>query len=220
MRGPLTEMFSHHLKLVERFSKESRILDVGCSTGFFLEIAESNNWDAYGVEVSEYASHYAREELGLNVFTGTVKEASFSDEFFDVVTMWDVLEHLADPASDLVEINRILKRGGLVFVTTPNISSLAARLTGKKWFGFAKVREHTFYFCPSTLTKMLQKAVFEVLKIETSPLSCSLRFLVSKLEPYSKVVHRTLKCVIDKTGVSDRSINFRLIDILAIARRS
>ena len=93
--------------------KQPRVLDIGCATGLFLEVARADGWQTWGVELSSWAAKRAQSK-GLTVHEGTLEEASYPDSFFTVVTMWDVIEHLADPVKTLAEVHRIMSPGGLL----------------------------------------------------------------------------------------------------------
>ncbi len=186
------------LKTIKQFSKKGRILDVGCAYGFFLEVAEEEGWEGYGVEISEYAARYAKEELGLKVSLGELKEVRYPSEYFEVVTLWDVIEHLPDPLGELKEINRILRKGGIVALSTPAIDSLFAKLSGKRWIGFQCPWEHIYYFSRSTISKLLEKAGFEVVRIGTIGRICDLRYIADRFKLYSSFISRQLEAMIDK----------------------
>ena len=166
-----------------------RLLDVGCYIGVLLEIAQERGWEAWGVEPSRWAVEEARRK-GLRVKAGTLKEADFADEFFDVVTMWDVIEHLTDPMGELREVHRILKIGGIVCIHTMNIESLFAKLMGPRWPWLMEM--HLYYFSPRTLTKMLEKAGFQVIRSINQGRFLRLGYLISRLEPYNKAISRVL----------------------------
>ena len=85
------------VKRISKFKGKGRFLDIGCSAGFILEAARERGFDPYGVEISPHALRYAREELKLEVFDGYLEDAHFADGFFDVVTMYNLLEHVLDP---------------------------------------------------------------------------------------------------------------------------
>ena len=141
-------------RYVTRYKRAGRLLDMGCATGIFLQgIRNCGNWEPYGVEINEHAAHIAQEH-GLDVRLGTLEQAGFADEFFDVVTLWDVLEHLHDPAGSLREIYRILKPDGLVVIRVPNASSWDSRLFGRYWAGLDSPR-HLYVFTPVTLNALL-----------------------------------------------------------------
>ncbi|NCO32257.1 MAG: hypothetical protein AUJ92_19695 [Armatimonadetes bacterium CG2_30_59_28] len=115
-------VFTEGLRRICRYQSEGKLLDVGCSLGIFLEGARAEGFECHGVEVSEPAARFAGDRLRLNVFQGTLHEARYPCEFFDVVTLWDVLEHVPDPRSILREIRRILKPRGLAVVRVPNVN--------------------------------------------------------------------------------------------------
>lgn len=222
-RAPLTRMFRAHLAQIERRRRPGRILDVGCALGFFLALARDHGWQACGVDVSAYAARLAREDLGLDVMTGTLEEMRKRrpgvDGSFDVVTMWGLVEHLSDPLSDLQQARAVLTDGGLLFLTVPNAGSVTARLLGKRWYGFRKVKEHFFFFSPDTMSKMLAKAGFEVIEVRRAILSFSVGFFVDKLEQYSRVLQRVLDWILSTARLRQKTFNFRFLDMLVVARK-
>jgi 2-polyprenyl-3-methyl-5-hydroxy-6-metoxy-1,4-benzoquinol methylase len=139
-----------------------RILDVGCATGEYLRMmVRVGPWEAHGTEVSPGAAAHAREVHGLDVCTGELADARFPDSHFDVVTIWDVLEHVHDPTNTLAEIHRILRPSGLAVVRVPDGSSWDARLFGRYWVGLDAPR-HTYVFSAETLSAFLQTTGFEI----------------------------------------------------------
>ncbi len=138
-----------------------RLLDVGCATGEFLALAREQGWQAQGVELSPAAARAARDRHGLEVFTGDLAGAAFADASFDAVTMWDVLEHVADPRAELAEVRRILKYDGVFIVELPNLRSFDAALFGPYWIGLDMPR-HFHVFPASTLAVLLQESGFRI----------------------------------------------------------
>ena len=122
-----------------------KVLDVGCGRGWMLWFMKQDGWEAYGTELSETSATFARETLGLNVQTKNVLDCLFDDESFDVVTLWHVLEHLNDPMPVLKEVQRVLKKDGVLIVEVPNFGGMQARLFGNKWFQLDSPR-HLFHF--------------------------------------------------------------------------
>lgn len=148
------------LKTIEKYREKGRILDVGCATGFFLQTARIWGWETYGVEISKYASQYARQKLDLNVFAGKLTQARYESDYFDVITMFDVLSHLEDPLGNFCEMNRILKREGMIILRVGNKGWLYARLS----WGYWGAPEHLYHFTKGTLKKMLEKAGFRIVR--------------------------------------------------------
>jgi SAM-dependent methyltransferase len=156
-----------------------RLLDVGCATGIFLASMRHAGWQVEGVEPSPSASTYARERLGLKVLTGRLEEAHYPEASFDVVTLWDVLEHVHEPRPVIAEAARILRPGGLLIVSVPNPDSIEARLLGEHWLGWDLPR-HLNLFSPPQLRSFLAS---EGLSIEqTSSFMEGYGLLVMSLE--------------------------------------
>ena len=148
-----------------------RLLDVGGATGNFLHAMQQRGpWDVHGLDISPEATRYARERYGLDMFTGELAQAAYPDSYFDVVTVWDVLEHVHDPAEVLREMHRILKPGGLLLVRVPNADTWDARLFGEYWVGLDAPR-HLYVFSPPTLRGLLEKASFQVMQMRSLLLS-------------------------------------------------
>lgn len=207
------------LKIVMKHIRGGRLLEPGCATGWFLDEARSEGFEVQGVELSDFAAEWGREKLRLPIVTGTLAEAGLADGGYDAVALWDVLEHLTDPVSELGEVNRVLKTGGYLFLSVPNIGSFWARALGKRWFGFAKVKEHLFYYDKSSLALALDNAGFDVIELRPSPFLLSLRFLVSKTGQYSGTLARLLEKALTALHLQDKRLKLNIIDLMAVARK-
>lgn len=150
------------LKAIELMREPGRLLDIGCSLGYFVEAANARGWRAAGIEISPYASEEARQ-LDLDVRTGVLEDAHYQDASFECVTMWDVLEHVPDPTQHMLEIHRILSRGGIVVIGTPNLDHVQFRRKREKW-RHLKPAEHIFYFQQSSITRLLEKTGFTIVQ--------------------------------------------------------
>jgi 2-polyprenyl-3-methyl-5-hydroxy-6-metoxy-1,4-benzoquinol methylase len=136
-----------------------RLLDVGCAAGFFLEAA-SAWYDVTGIEVSAFAADYARRELGHRVHTGDIVDVDLGGELFDVVTLWNTIEHVFDPVRVLGEVARHTRPGGLLVLSTGDVSGPLARRDLPGW-NLMTPPEHLFFFSPRTIARLLQGAGFE-----------------------------------------------------------
>ena len=132
-------------------------MDIGCATGQFLATMADHGWQATGVEPSAFAADYARKTFNLKVHQGTLETAALADASFDVVTQWDVLEHVIDPRQTLAIISRLLKPGGIYVASLPNPIAFEARLFGSSWVGWDRPR-HLHLFAPNVLRQYLQRA--------------------------------------------------------------
>jgi SAM-dependent methyltransferase len=127
---------------------------------------QQRGWHVQGVEPIAHAAEQACQDFGLEVFVGTVEEAAYPDESFDVVTLWDVLEHVTDVQTTLMETARILKPGGLLVFSVPNPASVEARLFGSNWVGWERPR-HLTLIPPSLIPAYLHKVGLELEQIES-----------------------------------------------------
>jgi SAM-dependent methyltransferase len=144
-----------------RWKAGGRLLDVGCATGDFLAHMAKYGWQVHGVEPSLAASRRARQMHDLDVRTGDLEQARFPDGYFDVVTLWDVLEHLHDPLGSLKEIHRILKSDGVLVIELPNTQSFDAMLFGTYWIGL-DIPRHLYVFPPAPLEAMLEETGLQI----------------------------------------------------------
>lgn len=177
--------FARRLKTIERHVSTGRLLDIGCATGFFLALAREKGWEVVGTEVSQFGARYGKEKLGLDVRLGTLKDLNFDAGAFDVVTLWDVIEHVTDPIAELQEIQRILCDGGLLSIITPDAGSLVARLLGRRWEEYRRVREHVYFFSRRTIAEMLRRVGFDVLKFESAGKAFYLGPAMERLKYYT-----------------------------------
>ena len=138
-----------------------KILDVGSYTGVFVSLAGKAGWNAFGVEPSKWAVEQAAKS-GLNITEGTLESANFPKNNFDVITMWDVIEHLDDPYNSILSARTLLKKDGLLVIHTMDVDSLAAKILGKRWPWLMEM--HIYYFSQRTMSEMLKKAGFEIIK--------------------------------------------------------
>ena len=194
--------FKKRLNIIEKYKKRGKILDVGCATGFFLELAKSRGWDVYGTDVSKFASEYAKKKSGLrNIFYGDLKKVKFKDDMFDVITIFDVIEHLPDPKNTLKRIYNLLRKNGLIVITTPDSGSIAAKLLGRRWEEFRRAREHTYFFSKKTLSRMLRSTGFNIQKIESAGRYFSLKSATKRGKIYFKKTFMVLEKIINSLGI-------------------
>lgn len=141
-------------------SEKGRLLDVGCSIGQFLNLAEQDGWQVEGVELNAEASKVAQEEYGLTVHNSKLEDIGFEEQSFDVITLWGIFEHLTDPNFMLQTVRGLLKPGGLVLFFVPNGNGLVIRMTRDN-NSTVSGRAHLWYFTPNTMTKILENNGFE-----------------------------------------------------------
>lgn len=173
--------FQNNLTLIERFNtKRGKLLDLGCSTGLFMKIAQSDGWIVKGVELSIENSEFARKEFKLDVITGNIEEINFGTDKYDVITMWDFLEHLFNPSNVLNKIHSLLDSNGLLVLSTPDIGSFFAKIMGSNWHSI--VRIHYYYFDKLSLFKLLERHRFKIIYCSTYPRIFSVGYLVELIK--------------------------------------
>jgi len=159
-KEPMIPTFEKYLDIFGSLGvTHGRLLDVGSATGFFMNIAKSRGFDVFGVEMSDFAAEKGRK-TGLDIVTGDLSTPHFPDEYFDIITMFDVLEHVTDPKATLLEARRILVKDGLLVINTPDAESFWAKILGKHW-QLIMPPEHIHYFSPKNLSEYLSKNGFE-----------------------------------------------------------
>lgn len=153
-------------RILERASGElggklrGRVLDVGCAGGAFLVAARETGLEPVGVEPSRWLADFGRSTYGLEIHQGILEPGLFRDQSFDVITMWDVLEHVPDPHSVLMLVRDLLKPGGVLLLSYPDVGSLPAKLMGSRWPFWLSV--HLHMFDRGTIRRQLERASFRV----------------------------------------------------------
>jgi len=209
--------FKKSLKLIEKYSKKGRILDLGTAGGSFLYVAKQNSWEVYGIEPNKWLCKWGKKHYNLDIKQGTISDVKYPKEYFDVVTLWDVLEHTPSPREVLTEVNRILKKNGLLVVNYPDIGSWIAKLMRSKWIFLLTV--HLYYFTPRTIKMMLKKTGFEAFKIKPHFQKLSLGYLVYRTQPYSKMLHRIGEKTVNLLRIGNLQIPYWLGQTLVLARK-
>lgn len=154
-------------RLASRYGLEANadthVLDVGCAGGAFPKAAADLGFSVVGVEPSAWLAEQGRQAYGLDIRVGVLGEQDFADASFDLITLWDVIEHLTAPHEVVDDIRRLLKDDGLLVVNYPDYGSLMRRLLGAKWPFFLSV--HLIYFTPQTIRRFLEARGFAVAEV-------------------------------------------------------
>lgn len=176
--------FAARLALAEPLPPGARVLDVGCATGFFLDLVARRGAEPYGVEVSPYAARVAAARFPGRIVCGELAGAGYPAEMFHAVFLSDVVEHVLDPAALLREVFRVLRPGGCVVVTTPDAESPGARLLGRHWYHLKE--EHLVYFTRRALRYALARAGFRALRFRPGRKAVTLAYLASHFRTYRR----------------------------------
>ena len=170
------------LSTLRRYQPRGRLLDVGCATGDFLLAAREQQYSVEGIELSDWSSRIARGK-GLSVYREylDVFAPRHCDEY-DVVTLWGVIEHFADPRREIRNIVDVLRPGGIAALWTGDVDSVTSRLLGKKWWYWQG--QHIQYFTERSLTRLLREAGLDPVATRLYPFAASLETLANSLRRY------------------------------------
>lgn len=165
-RACFEERYRRQLRDIASFRQSGELLDIGCNIGMFLYEARSAGFDVAGVELNQECAGYARAHYSLDVRSEYLEHAGFAADSFDVVTMFDVLEHVPDLHAILEEVLRVLKPGGLLVVQSPNLDSVMADMTRPDW-SWLSPPDHLYHFTPGSLMTLLVQSGYKVPLLKT-----------------------------------------------------
>ena len=197
------------------------LLEVGCAYGLFLDEARRHFANVTGIDICAEGIDYAREVLGLNARRGNLLTEDFQEQPFDVCCMWDTIEHLTTPDEFLLRAAVLLRPGGLVFLTTGDIGSWNARFRGSAW---RQIRppSHVNYCSRRTLSRLLDRAGFDVVRIETAAYYHTLYNVAASIILHDRALAPAARATLSLVG-EDRArrtgLWINLGDIMFIAAR-
>jgi 2-polyprenyl-3-methyl-5-hydroxy-6-metoxy-1,4-benzoquinol methylase len=170
--SPITiKRYNEILDVFEKYRSTGRLLDVGCGVGLFLEVAITRGWEVYGTEYSERAVEICQSK-GINMKRGALAAKDFGGLEFDVVTSFEVIEHISNPQEDMREVIALMRKGGLFYCTTPNFNALM-RYYLKSDYDIIGFPEHLSYYTPSTLSFLCERMGLTTLKVKADGISLS-----------------------------------------------
>lgn len=205
------------LSKIEKFKARGRLLDVGCGPGLLLDEARRRGWQVRGADLSSWSRDYAKTHFGIDIFLGSLSSARFPDRHFDAIVMNDVIEHLEDPKAALEEIRRILKNDGVLYVSTPDISSFLSRLLGGRWWGVNKY--HLYYYSHKTLEQLFGVVGFRRLGYFSYPRVFSLNYWAKRLEPYPAFVCKPIRWLAGIGNIGQKLLTVDLHDQIGVIVR-
>jgi SAM-dependent methyltransferase len=168
--SPITvKRFNEILDRFEPHRKTGKLLDVGAGYGFFMEVAKERGWDVYGTELTDEAVKHC-EAKGLKMFKGEFHELDIEPESFDVIVSIEVLEHVNTPVQYAKKANEILRKGGVLYMTTPNFNSIL-RYRLKEQYNVIEYPNHLCYYTPQTFLNLFTSHGFHKLEIKTTGIS-------------------------------------------------
>ena len=211
--------FGKCLNLIEQVWNRppGRLLDIGTGGGSFPFVASQRGWHAEGCEPNRWLCEWALKTYGLPIQPGTVFDQQYPSAAYDVVTLWDVLEHTPDPKTEIRETQRLLKEDGLLIINYPDIGSWIARLMGRSWVFLLDV--HLYYFTRATIRKLLEDAGFDVIQIRPHFQRLGLGYVFQRATPYIGWPANLARRLLAGLGLADRQVPYWMGQTLVIARK-
>jgi SAM-dependent methyltransferase len=193
-----------------------RLLDIGCAGGAFPAAARDLGFNPVGVEPSRWMADFARRTYGLDIRDGILEPGMFPPASFDVVTLWDVIEHVPQPHDVLTLAFDLLKPGGLLLVNYPDVGSVTARVLGRRWPFWLSV--HLFYYTRKTMAHQLSRAGFTVIWQEACWPSLPFGYILQRAAPYFSMFGWLIPAA-RELGLSNLPVTYNMGQTLAVSRK-
>jgi 2-polyprenyl-3-methyl-5-hydroxy-6-metoxy-1,4-benzoquinol methylase len=216
-RPQLEKNFARRMEVLTGFidpSRHRRLFELGCAYGFFLNMVRHRFDTVEGVDISEDAVRFAKDDLGLPVVQGDLLRTNLGDRHYDVVCMWDVIEHLQRPDAHLEILSRHIGPGGLIALTTGDISSLNARLKRARW-RLIHPPTHVHYFTRRSIARMLARFGFDVVCLQYCGFYRSVGGMLDRVLGLRWGFDR-LAAVLQRTPLARQSVYLNLRDIMYV----
>lgn len=206
------------INYIQRYTTKKKLLDLGAGTGIFLKEARNRGYQVAGNDISTYAIKHLKQNK-IKSFSGSIEKKVLPKQEFDIITAWDVLEHLYKPIEAIQNINSALNAGGFLFLTTPDTKSIDARLLGKNWYGYKKIPEHVSFFNSSSITRLLTDANFEVIEVRPWGFYRNLDFIFNKIQIYSSIFLLLERILTSFTRLKNMTFFIPLTDSIIVAKK-
>jgi 2-polyprenyl-3-methyl-5-hydroxy-6-metoxy-1,4-benzoquinol methylase len=192
-----------------------KLLDIGCAGGAFAA-ARDLGFDPVGVEPSRWLADFGRRTYGLDVRDGVLGRGMFPEPSFDVITVWDVIEHVPEPHGLLSLAHDLLKPGGLLIVSYPDVGSVAARSLGSRWPFWLSV--HLLYYTRGTMAKQLSRAGFDVEWFEPYLPTLQFGYVLQRAAAYIRPIAWLIPLA-KKLGLADRPVTYNVGQTIVVCRK-
>lgn len=210
--------FAASLAEIERAAgRPGKLLDIGTAAGAFVAAAKGRGWDAEGCEPNRWLAEWGARHYGIRIRQGSVFEQPYEEQTFDVITLWDVIEHTLNPREMLDRVRLLLKPGGVLVVNYPDIGSWIARALGRRWLFLTSV--HLYYFDRSTIRKMLENSGFAVETVRPHWQRLELDYILFRGSVLSGTLSRLSRGAVRALGAGRLQMPYWLGQTFVLARR-
>jgi 2-polyprenyl-3-methyl-5-hydroxy-6-metoxy-1,4-benzoquinol methylase len=210
--------FDRSLGEIERATGgKGRLLDIGTAAGAFVAAAIKRGWRAEGCEPNRWLAEWGARHYGITIRQGSVFDQPYEPASFDVVTLWDVIEHTLDPRQMLDRCHALLKPGGTLVVNYPDIGSWIARALGRRWLFLTSV--HLYYFDRRTIARMLESAGFSVRRVRPHVQRLELNYILFRGAILSQTLSSAARAIVRPFGLGRAEVPYWLGQTFVLARR-
>jgi SAM-dependent methyltransferase len=211
--------FALALARIERLTGgPGSLLDVGTAAGGFLAAAQRRGWRAEGCEPNRWLAAWGSRQYGVRIRPGSLFEQNYEPQQFDVITLWDVIEHTTDPKTTLERCRTLLKPGGMLVVNYPDIGSWIARALGRRWLFLTSV--HLHYFDRATIRRLLEATGFEVAQMRPHVQRLELDYILTRASILSQGLSNVARRAVSAVGMERAHIPYWLGQTFVAAKRT
>ncbi len=211
--------FEAALKEIERAAGGTgTLLDIGTAAGAFVAAAKKHGWAAEGCEPNRWLAAWGARHYGIRIQQGSLLEQSYTPGTFDVVTLWDVIEHTLDPREVLERCRVLLKPGGILVVNYPDIGSWIARVMGRRWLFLTSV--HLYYFERETMGSLLESTGFRVEKVRPHVQRLELDYILMRGGILSERLSGLARSIASAVRLGRAQVPYWLGQTFMVARRT
>jgi SAM-dependent methyltransferase len=211
--------FAGSLEQIERLAPgRGRLLDIGTAAGAFVAAAVRRGWDAEGCEPNRWLGEWGARHYGIRIRQGSVFDQDYAPGSFEVITLWDVIEHTPDPGLVIDKCRELLKPEGLLIVNYPDIGSWIARVLGRRWLFLTSV--HLWYFDRRTIARMLETRGFAVADVRPHYQRLELDYILFRGSVLSTALSKAARAMIRPLGIGGAQVPYWLGQTFVAARRA
>ncbi len=214
LEKPFKKNFSKRLQKILRFKKDGCLLEIGAASGFFLNEARKF-FQISGNEISKEACDFAERNYGIYMECGNFEPNNYSKDTFDVIVMSDVIEHLAKPFDILKGVFAIQKKNGLLVLSTGDVDSLIAKISGKKWHLFT-APAHLFFFSKRTIRLALERVGYRIIEIDYEYNYYTLVYILERLTKSFQIGGRFYRNLSKINSLNKIILPLNLFDIMTV----